>query len=610
MIEGNLKIPNQQSYKISDDKSYPYNVAKGLLKRRIVNSVWTPYQSDNTPESVDPYIPVLSSLLPGWSNLAVFSQPGSIDGDLFNNLITITISYNATYMKADFSDLRFATWEGQLIDYYVSSKTDGVSATFILKVPYIEVNPATTFIMVYAGNTNAASTSNYNNVYGSYNTTTNPPNPGTLGAWSATREITTTLSLGVHGTVFGESPTSPLPAASFGVTAILGDGEYTNLTGLTIDKDKSSSTFEVEISSSEDELFMSGQEILLNKHSGHSSKKLYLGLLQDVKEKRKNANRSYALSGRGMSLPLINAGFTWVCGGARPSLKYATEIIDLILAPTNIERGPGIDVNGIGKISNNTKQSRGWCGSFDTRKAAIDSLLSLVSEYKGRVINWFIDKDNLFRTFYADDRDNDLGIVITDTNPRIISCDVSENSESIINDITGYYGSKGTLKVHLQDTESIYGWTTDEGVERPGYGIIKGEDIKNTNIGSKTRMTNILQMILDRLSKPIYNVDLELARFPEVEPGQPLYLPDHPRVNDLTFIVSKVKIDKKSTKITATTDLNAVSPPSDYQSVRAVAQKAVRKSAPKTGTIIEDNGTYYVIQLDSGGSFLNVDKLS
>jgi hypothetical protein len=123
-------------------------------------------------------------------------------------------------------------------------------------------------------------------------------------------------------------------------------------------------------------------------------------------------------------------------------------------------------------------------------------------------------------------------------------------------------------------------------------------------------MQRKLQMILNRLSMPIFDVELELARYPEIEVGQPLYLPDRPRVNQETFIVSKVKIGKNSTKISATTDLNSVSPPSEYQSVRVVAEKAVSKSAPKTGTITEVDGEVYVIQLDSGGTTLNVNDLS
>lgn len=767
-----IKQPISKGYKVANDQSYPYNINKGIIKRRIVSGRWTPFQVSNPPGSVDPYIPPTHELLPGWDHVAVWSQPGSIDGDLYNYPVTVIIPFVESFMKTDFGDIRFATNDGQLLDYCIESKTDGVTATFTVKIPYLPSSPAITQILVYAGNDQASTTSDPDKVYlfsdyatgriedkwtaisgsASYKTvqgkqaislnssttivrndyvnhkplqieayllasavvtqiqyfqdndpsaseryagrinvssgneggiikdgsflvssgitspadtwvktkitiddsglhtlylddvpvcnatdtsydlgmialahidsgtggvaglkvspyTANPPAAGSISDWSSSRLVTGNITLTVYGSVFGESPMSPLPAASFGITAILGDGEYTNISGFSIDKDKTSSTFDLDISSQEEEFFMSGQNILINKYSGPSIKKLYMGILQKVKKKRKTAVKSYNLSGRGMSLPLVNTGFTWVCAGKTSSSKTADYILGKILENTNITKGPGVDLN-IGNISNNTKKYPGWCGSFDTKKAAIDSLLAYISEYKGRIINWFIDKDGHFRTFYSDYRDNDLGITITDSNPRVISIDVEEDSENIVNDITGYYGSKGQYKVHLQDTESINGWTTDEGIERPGFGICKGEDIKDTNINSSSRMTKKLQMILDRLSKPIYNAEIELARYPEVEPGQPLFLPDDPDVNQLTFIVSKVKVGPNSTKISATTDLNAVSPANDYQSVRVVAQKAVRKAAPKSGVIKEINEDYYVVQLDSGGMTINVNKLA
>jgi hypothetical protein len=751
-----------------------YDINSGIVKRRIVDGVWVPFQTENDPETVEEYIQRIQAFLPGWTNVAIYTQPGSIDGDLYDHPVKITIPYNSSYMRSDFGDIRFSTVDRQLLDYHIESKTNGVTATFVVKVPYLPKSPGATEILVYAGKSNATTTSNPDSVYlfsdyatgkyedkwvnvngsGSYgivsgkqaiklnsattniknssilewpfqieayllasailtqiqycqddspttnekyyaridvrtgnyggirkdgsflassqitstaNTwvkvkltvdengfhtlyfddvlvcqakdttykngrivlnhhnsgtgavaelrispyTENPPATGSLGDWETSRLVTDTIELAIHGTVFGENPESPLPAASFGVTVILADGEYTNLTGFSIDKDKSSSTFEVDISSQEDELFMTGQEVLINKYTGGSSKKLYFGIVDDVTDNQSNAKREYAIKGHGLSQQLVKDGFTWVCSGGKikKTVKPAKTIIsNYILSGTDIEMGPGVDLNL--NITNYSKAASGWCGSFDTKKAAIDSLLSLVSEYAGKVVNWFIDKDGKFRTFYGEDRDNDLGIVITDTNPRIISLGVGENSENIVNKITGYYGKKGQYSITLQNNDSIYGWTDDEGIEHPGYGICKGEDITNKDITKKSTMQRKLQMILNRLSMPIFDVELELARYPEIEVGQPLYLPDRPRVNQETFIVSKVKIGKNSTKISATTDLNSVSPPSEYQSVRVVAEKAVSKSAPKTGTITEVDGEVYVIQLDSGGTTLNVNDLS
>jgi hypothetical protein len=118
------------------------------------------------------------------------------------------------------------------------------------------------------------------------------------------------------------------------------------------------------------------------------------------------------------------------------------------------------------------------------------------------------------------------------------------------------------------------------------------------------------QAILNRQSKPIYTVSLILTRFPNVEPGQPLYIPDHYKYNNKTFIVSDITIQGSPgnwiTTVLATTDINVVNPVSDFETVQAITRKAVQKSAPKAGVVMEVDGNQYVVQLVNGGTVVNV----
>ena len=170
-----------------------------------------------------------------------------------------------------------------------------------------------------------------------------------------------------------------------------------------------------------------------------------------------------------------------------------------------------------------------------------------------------------------------------------------------------------TITAHLQDTESINGWYDKDNNFHPGFGVVTGSPIQVTNIESSSILTGKIQGILDRQSKPIYQATIRLTRFPDVEEGQPLFIPDHPKVKDKTFIVSDVTIQGTTanwvTTINATTDINVVSRVSEFQAVQAIAKHAVHRNAPRKGVVIESVGGVSLIQLDEGGVPFNVWEL-
>ena len=87
-----------------------------------------------------------------WTYKSTFSITGSIDGTQTNYPISITIPYNASYMRSDFKDIRFSLDGETFLDYTIESKTDSSTATFLVKVPSIPVSPESLNINVFSGN--------------------------------------------------------------------------------------------------------------------------------------------------------------------------------------------------------------------------------------------------------------------------------------------------------------------------------------------------------------------------------------------------------------------------------------------------------------------------
>jgi YVTN family beta-propeller protein len=118
-----------------------------------------------------------------WGKRRAIVVTGSTAGAQENYQIKIELPY-ATSMKTDFSDIRFTDFNGtSLLNHWMESKTDGVSAIFWVKVPYIPISPNTINIYVYYGNPSVASTSNGDNTFTFFDTF---GTGGTTGDWDYT----------------------------------------------------------------------------------------------------------------------------------------------------------------------------------------------------------------------------------------------------------------------------------------------------------------------------------------------------------------------------------------------------------------------------------------
>jgi hypothetical protein len=97
--------------------------------------------------------------------------------------------------------------------------------------------------------------------------------------------------------------------------------------------------------------------------------------------------------------------------------------------------------------------------------------------------------------------------------------------------------------------------------------------------------------VLDNHADRILTVNIELSKFPDVEIGQPLYVPDHYKCKGKTFVVSQITLNgttsSRTTAIIATTDKTVLGPLSDYESTKAVAHHAISETAPYYGDVME-----------------------
>jgi len=77
----------------------------------------------------------------------------------------VVIPYSEGKMKSDFGDIRFTDADGEtLLDYHLAEKVDGVSATFVVKIPVVP-EEGYVYLYAYAGNSEATTTSDPDSVY-------------------------------------------------------------------------------------------------------------------------------------------------------------------------------------------------------------------------------------------------------------------------------------------------------------------------------------------------------------------------------------------------------------------------------------------------------------
>ncbi len=96
-----------------------------------------------------------------WLNRKLVTITNSGDAIETATNIEISVLYNSS-MQSDFDDIRFTDMDGNNLGYYISEKTDNLSAGIILAIPNIPSGDSTIFM--YFNNNNASSTSSISNI--------------------------------------------------------------------------------------------------------------------------------------------------------------------------------------------------------------------------------------------------------------------------------------------------------------------------------------------------------------------------------------------------------------------------------------------------------------
>lgn len=104
----------------------------------------------------------------GWSKVKILPITGSVDNTYYNyTLMPYTVSYNSN-MNPDFSDLRFAIWNGTELTnckWYLFRKENSNYAIIFIQIPTLVIRPAVTNLYMFYGNPDATTTSDSSIIY-------------------------------------------------------------------------------------------------------------------------------------------------------------------------------------------------------------------------------------------------------------------------------------------------------------------------------------------------------------------------------------------------------------------------------------------------------------
>ncbi|BDZ68610.1 DUF2341 domain-containing protein [Methanobacterium ferruginis] len=112
---------------------------------------------------------IVSGSPPGWDNFDdwEFYDYFPVTGNVlsrYNYPVAITIPYAASVINTDYSDIRFADDDGNELGYYIYSKTDEDTATFLVQLINMPEDGETIQVYVYSGNPNVLTTSDSNRI--------------------------------------------------------------------------------------------------------------------------------------------------------------------------------------------------------------------------------------------------------------------------------------------------------------------------------------------------------------------------------------------------------------------------------------------------------------
>jgi len=235
-----------------------------------------------------------------------------------------------------------------------------------------------------------------------------------------------------------------------------------------------------------------------------------------------------------------------------------------------------------------------WCGKWNTKEEALNSLFSLYRRKTGKVIKWYVNWEGYLEWFEVGEREG-VEYFFKDTKP-ITTLKFTSDASNIKNYLTGSYGegdAAGLVTVSNSSSITIYGKRVDDSFQ----------DV----CMDQTEMTAYLNKKLAILSVPVYNATVELVGFYHIEPGKQIVFPDDIKYSSKIWTVVDWNFSDEGgnakTTLNLTTDESVISLPNEFEIIQSTAQSEVDKSLPEAAVVTSIiDGEYILVTKERDGS--------
>ncbi|AEG18628.1 hypothetical protein [Methanobacterium paludis] len=325
------------------------------------------------------------------------------------------------------------------------------------------------------------------------------------------------------------------------------------------------------------------------------------GTVERVKRDDLDNNRIYEIYGRNIARMLTKQPFKYDC--TKPENSKTNSVLDLlnlILTDTGIKIGRGQALSQDITLNTSSTGIDRFCGSWDTKKDAIDQLFSQYVKLSGvSKFRWYVDLSGYLRWFET--KNNRMGsqIYIFEDQDNVLTFLVTKDATNIVNDQKGYAGDNNSLTAHATDTASI-----------AKYGHCIGPDITESDM-TQAQLNARVQLEIDQKSQPVYTATLKLRGFYDYEKGTQINFPNNPNYSDINFTITDRTFHAEPTasgdgaiytEFNLSTDETVISIVNEFDTIYAAAKTEADKVKCQVGTAQADaaNGRVLVYVNDTG----------
>lgn len=326
------------------------------------------------------------------------------------------------------------------------------------------------------------------------------------------------------------------------------------------------------------------------------------GTVEKVSRDDKDNNRIYEIYGRNIARMLIKQPFKYDCTeDANTQSNSVINLLNLILQDTGILIGRGQTLSQNVTLNTSSTGVDRFCGSWSTKKDAIDQLFSQYVKLGGlSKFRWYVDLSGYLRWFEsANNRIADTHYIFND-NQDVLTFNVEEDATNIINDQTGYAGQDNSITAHSTDEESI-----------ALYGRCIGETITESDM-TQAQLNSRVQLEINQKSTPIYTATLVMRGFYDYDKGSQLNFPNDPYYNDVNFTITDRQFHAEPTAsgegaVTTTfnlsTDSSVISIVNEFDTIYAAAKSEADRVKSQIGHVVAVKGGYALVYVYTTGAY-------